>query len=342
MNPEALTTEEQLDEALSRPTDCVTEALGRLSGDIIILGVAGKMGPTLARMARRASDAAGLSRRIIGVSRFSAGGAEALNAHGIDTICCDLLNEEAVAQLPEAANVVFMAGRKFGSSGDEALTWAMNSYLPAVVCRKYLRSKLVVFSTGNVYGLVPHAGGGSREEEVPNPVGEYAMSCLGRERIFEYFSRSLTIPIAMIRLNYACELRYGVVVDLARRIWAGETVDLGMGYFNTIWQGDANAMALAAFGRVETPPWIVNITGPECLSVRIVCQRLGALMNRRVCYSGAESETALLSNSSLGRRTLGNTSVSAERLIERVAAWVMSGGRSLGKPTHFESRDGKF
>src|SRR5262249_50585711 len=264
---------------LSEPTPAVVETLRRLPGDLILLGVAGKMGPTLARMARRASDTAGVLRRVIGVARFSPGGTEALQAHGIGTIRCDLLKEEEVARLPDAPNVIFMTGRKFGSSGDEALTWAMNSYLPAVVCRKYRHSRIVAFSTGNVYGLAPVAGGGSREEDALQPVGEYAMSCLGRERLFEYFSRSQGIPLTQLRLNYVCELRYGVLVDLAQRVWAGDTIDLSMGHFNVIWQGDANAMALRALAHAATPPLVLNITGPELLSVGTVCERLGQLLD---------------------------------------------------------------
>jgi nucleoside-diphosphate-sugar epimerase len=366
--PSTIQTEEQLDDLASEPTDGVVETLGRLPGDIMLLGVAGKMGPTLARMARRASDAAGVRRRVIGVSRFSSGGQEDLHAKGIETICCDLLDEEAVARLPDAGNVVYLAGMKFGTTGCEATTWAMNSYLPGVVCRRYRHSRIVAFSTGNVYGLTPVERGGSREEDTPAPVGEYAMSCLGRERIFEYFSRTFGTQAALLRLNYACDLRYGVLVDLARCVWARETIDLGMGYFNTIWQGDANAMALRAFDHVATPPWVVNVTGPELLSVRAVCERLGGLMNRPVRFAGTEGATALVSNARRGLDVLGPLRVgcgagfqaaddavqlagwapapqafgSANTLVEWVADWVLRRGRWLDKPTHFESRDGRF
>jgi nucleoside-diphosphate-sugar epimerase len=335
-------TEEQLEELLSEPTPEVIETLCRLHGDILVLGVAGKMGPSLARMAKRASDVGGIRRRIIGVARFSDGGETALQAHGVETIRCDLLDEEQLARLPDASNVLFMAGKKFGSTGDEATTWVMNSYLPALVCRRYRKSRIVAFSTGNVYGLVPVAGGGSIEHDSPNPTGEYAMSCLARERVFEHFSRTLGIPVTLFRLNYACDLRYGALVDLARRIEAGEAIDLGMGYFNTIWQGDANAMALIALGSVATPPWVVNVTGPEVLSVRTVSERLGKLMNRPVRFTGSESTTALLSNARLGLKTLGPLRANADQLIEWVANWVAHGGRCLGKPTHFENRDGRF
>jgi nucleoside-diphosphate-sugar epimerase len=335
-------TEDQLDDLLSDPPAGVVETLGRLAGDIIVLGVAGKMGPSLARMARRGSDAAGVRRRVIGVARFSAGGEEALRAHGIETIRCDLLDADAVARLPDAANVVFMAARKFGSTGDEATTWAINSYLPGVVGRRYRDSRIVAFSTGNVYPLVPVDCGGSRETDAPRPVGEYAMSALGRERVFEYFSRAFGTPVALIRLNYACDLRYGVLVDLARRVWAGELIDLGMGHFNTIWQGDANAMTLRAFDHVSSPPWVVNVTGSGRLSVRAVGDRFGALLGRPVRFTEAEADTALLSDARRGIETLGPLRVNAEQLIEWVAAWVAAGGRALGKPTRFEARDGAF
>jgi nucleoside-diphosphate-sugar epimerase len=279
---------------------------------------------------------------VIGVSRFSSGGEEAFAAHGIETIRCDLLDEEAVAALPDAPNVVAMVGMKFGATGNEPATWAINCYLPALICRKYRHSRIVAFSTGNVYGLTAVAGGGSREGDAPRPVGEYAMTALGRERMYEYFSLALGVPVALIRLNYACDLRYGVLVDLARKVWAGEAVDLGMGHFNTIWQGDANAMTLRAFDHAASPAWAVNVTGPELLSVREVCGRLGELMGRAVRFTGAEAATALLSDARRGVDLLGAPRVGAPELVEAVARWVARGGRSLGKPTHFESREGRF
>jgi nucleoside-diphosphate-sugar epimerase len=338
----AIATEADLDDRLSEPTPEVIDTLARLPGDVVVLGVAGKMGPTLARMARRASDLAGVRRSVIGVARFTAGGRDELEAHGVETVPCDLLDEAAVARLPDAENVVFMAGMKFGSTGNESATWAMNSYLPGVVCRKYRRSRIVAFSTGNVYGLAPVAGGGSREADAPNPVGEYAMSCLGRERVFEHFSRTFGVPMAFIRLNYACELRYGVLVDVARRVWAGEPVELGMGHLNTIWQGDANAMALRAFDHLATPPWVVNVTGPGVLSIRDLAEQFGTVFGKPVHFTGTESGTALLSNARIGLERLGAPRVPVGQLIEWIADWVAHGGRSLGKPTHFESRDGKF
>lgn len=335
-------TEQKLDDVLSDPPAEVIESLAGLPGDILLLGVSGKLGPSLARMVKRASDAAGVRRRVIGVSRFSAGGEAALQAHGIDTIRCDLLEEQDVARLPDAANVLYLAGFKFGSTGNEGATWTMNCHLPGIVCRKYRESRIVAFSTGNVYGLTPSQGSGSKEGDPPNPVGEYAMSCLGRERVFAYFSRLWEIPTVLFRLNYACELRYGVLVDLARRIWANEEISLAMGYFNVIWQGDVCAMALRSFERAAVPPWVINVTGPEVLSVRVVSERLGDLMNRSVRFLDTEAETALLSDAGRGFQTLGPPRTSIDQMIAWVAAWVMRGGANLGKPTHFESRDGRF
>jgi nucleoside-diphosphate-sugar epimerase len=338
----APTEESRLEDLLSEPTPGVVETMRRLDGDVLVLGVSGKMGPTLARMAKRASDAAGVRRKVIGVARFTGGGEEPLRAHGVDTIRCDLLDEEAVARLPDVANVVFMPARKFGSTGDEATTWAVNSYLPGIVARKFRDSRIVAFSTGNVYALTPTNSHGPSEDDPPQPVGEYAMSCLGRERVFEYFSRSFGTRVAIVRLNYATDLRYGVLVDLARQVFAGEPIDLSMGHFNTIWQGDANAMALRAFERAASPPWILNVTGPEVLSVREVCERFGRRMGRPVRLTGSEAQTALLNNARRGLELFGPLRVSTDRLIEWVVDWVARGGRCLGKPTHFQARDGRF
>lgn len=343
MSTLAIETVAQLEERLSEPTAGVVETLRHVPGDIVVLGVAGKMGPTLARLARRASDAAGSPRRVIGVSRFSTPGqVEELIAHGVEAIRCDLLDEQAVAKLPDAPNVIYMAGMKFGATRNESLTWAMNSYLPAIICRRYRHSRIVAFSTGNVYGLVPVNTGGSREMDLPNPVGEYAMSCLGRERIFEHFSRTLNIPIAFIRLNYACEPRYGVLVDIAQQVWSNKPVDTTMGYLNTLWQGDANAMALQALERTATPPFVVNVTGPERLSVRGVAGQFGRILDKRLKFTGTEAQTALLSNASRAFQMFGPPRVNASQLIEMVADWIQHNRPTLNKPTHFETRDGKF
>jgi nucleoside-diphosphate-sugar epimerase len=340
---EAIRDVEQLDDRLSEPTEGVIEALSRIQGDLIVLGVAGKMGPTLARMARRASDAAGVDRRILGVARFSSEEPIGwLRAHGVEALRCDLLDPDQLDRLPEVPNVVYMAGMKFGTTGQEATTWAVNSFLPGLVCRKFRRSRIVAFSTGNVYGLTPAQGGGSREGDPPDPRGEYAMSCLGRERVFEHFSRTLGIPMALIRLNYATELRYGVLVDLAWKVRAGEPIDLAMGSFNAIWQGDANAMALRALEQVAVPPTVLNLTGPERLGVRPVAEQFGRLLGREVTVRGAESPDALLSDARRALALFGPPRIDADRMIRWIADWVRRGGPTLEKPTHFEVRDGRF
>jgi nucleoside-diphosphate-sugar epimerase len=341
--PSRIETVQQLEELLSEPTPQAVEAMRRLKGDLIILGVGGKMGPTLARMARMASERAGVRRRIVAVARFSEPGLERdLQTHGIETIRCDLLEEDQLVRLPDVPNVIAMFGMKFGSTGQEARTWAMNCLLPAMVCRKFRSARIVAFSTGNVYGLTPVALGGSLETDPLNAMGEYAMSCVGRERCYEYCSRTFGIPIVLLRLNYATEMRYGVLVDLARRVWAGEPVDLTMGQLNAIWQADANAAALASFDHVSTPPLVLNIAGPEILSVRRVAEEFGQQFNKAVRFLGCESPDAILSNAQFAHRLFGYPRVTAGQMIAWIADWVARGGATLGKPTHFEVRDGKF
>jgi nucleoside-diphosphate-sugar epimerase len=332
-----------LEELLSRPTDAAVAALGRLDGDVLVLGAGGKMGPTLARMAVRASEAAGVRRRVIGAARFTDPRArEALERAGVETVRCDLLNPAELAALPDAPNVVYMPAMKFGATGNEPLTWAMNTFLAGECARRFRASRVVAFSTGNVYGLTPVACGGSRESDSLRPAGEYAMSCLGRERLFEHFSRANGTRCALVRLNYAAELRYGVLADLARRVWAGEPVDLAMGHVNVVWQGDANAAALAAFGHAASPPFVVNVAGPETLAVRAVCERFGALFGKPPRFAGAEAADALLSNGQPGHRLFGYPRVPVDRLIVWVAEWVRAGGPDLGRPTKFDRRDGTF
>jgi nucleoside-diphosphate-sugar epimerase len=336
-------TVEQLDDALSLPPDSLVQSLARLDGDILVLGVAGKMGPTLGRMAKLASERAGVARRVIGVARFSNDAErQKLDAWGIETIKADLLDEQAVAALPDAPNIVFMAGMKFGSTGSESLTWAMNAVVPAIVASRYCNSRIAAFSTGNVYGLVPTTSGGSIEADSLNPTGEYAMSCLGRERVFEHFSRTNDTPMSIIRLNYACELRYGVLVDLATRIKNEQTIDLTMGSFNVIWQGDANAHVLASLADSASPPFVVNVTGSETLSVRTISEQLAERLNRPVDFVGEESPTALLNNASFSHDRYGPPEVSVSQMLDNVAGWINQDGESLGKPTGFEVRDGKF
>jgi len=334
---------EQLEETLSRPTEDVIETMGRIEGHVMVLGVGGKIGPTLAMMARRASDAAGVKRRVIGVARFSSPQLrQHLDAHGIETIACDLTDRRALENLPEVPNVLYLAAKKFGSTGAESMTWAMNVYLPGLVAEKFAASRIVAYSTGNVYPLVPVDSSGATETTPTEPVGDYAMSCLGRERIFSHFSETRGTRVALVRLNYATELRYGTLVDIAGQVLAGQPVDLSMGYFNAVWQRDSNAMTLRAFDHVLSPPFIVNLAGPERLSVRHCAEHLGQLLGKTVTFTGTEAPDAFLSDGRLGYRKLGHTTVDAKEMMRLIADWQLRGGSTLGKPTHFQTRDGKF
>lgn len=335
---------EELEEMISEPSFAAVEALAKLKGDLIILGVGGKMGPSLATMAKRASVDAGIKRRVIGVDVFPPGNDQEsrLRAVGVETIRCDLLDPEQMASLPDAPNVVFMVGMKFGSTGQEPLTWALNSFLPGEVCRKYRNSRIVVFSSGNIYGLTPVTLGGSVETDALNPEGEYATSVLGRERIFQHFSLTNGTPVTLFRLNYSNEMRYGVLVDVARKVWAGEPVDVTMGVANVIWQADANAMALASLDNASSPAFVVNAAGPEMVSIRRAATQFGELMGKEVTITGCEAPDGILSNGQLGHSLFGYPRVGVWQLMQWIAAWTMRGGESLGKPTHFEARDGKF
>lgn len=344
--PPAPASVEALEERLSRPRAQTVAALRELPGDIVILGAGGKMGPTLARMARRAAtDADGRidARRVVAVSRFSEpGAAESLQAAGVDTWNADLLDPAAVAALPDAAHVVFMAGQKFGTASAPSLTWAMNTLVPAHCAARYPRARIVVFSTGNVYPLVSVDGPGAREVDPPAPLGEYAASCLGRERLFEHASVHNGTPVAIVRLNYAVDLRYGVLVDLATRVRDDQPIDLSMGYVNTIWQGDANAIALECLARAASPPYVVNVTGPERLSVREVAQEMGARFHREPRFVNVEAPDALLSDTLRMMADFAAPELSAATLIDWVAEWVGAGRPLLDKPTRFEQRDGRF
>jgi nucleoside-diphosphate-sugar epimerase len=333
-------TESELDDLLSAPRTETTDALAQYPGDVIVLGAGGKMGPTLARMVRRAASD---KRRVIAVSRWSSSAAErALNHAGVETVACDLLDRDAVARLPDAPNVIFMAGQKFGTTGAPAMTWGMNTLVPANCAERYRDSRIVAFSTGNVYALTPVAAGGSSEIDQPSPVGEYAASCLGRERVFELYSDRYSTRVAIVRLNYAIDLRYGVLVDLALRVWRGDEVPVAMGYVNVIWQGDANRIAIECLPHASSPPFVVNVTGAETLSVRQLAQKFAERFGRPVRFGGVERDDALLSNTSRMRSTFSAPNVTVDEMIERVADWVSHDGPLLGKPTRFEARDGKF
>lgn len=332
-------SEADLDEVLSRPLPADEEAMSQLRGDLILLGVAGKMGPTLAMRAKRAAPAL----RVIGVSRFSSPGSRAqLEAAGIETLEADLLDPAQVGALPDCPNVIYLVGRKFGSSDDASLTWAMNVHVPALVCERYRQSRIVAFSSGNIYPLVPLVSGGATEDAPLNPVGEYAQSVLGRERMFEYFSRRHGTPVALLRLNYAVELRYGVLLDIAMAVYEKRPIDIGMGAVNVMWQGDANSVCLRSFPLCSSPPTVLNLTGPETLSVRRIAEQFGSRFGIQPQFSGAESPNALLNNAARCHQRFGYPSVTPAEVIEHIADWITSGGPTLGKPTHFETRDGKF
>ena len=325
-----------LEDELSRPSDSDVSFLRRLKGDILILGAGGKIGPSLARLCRRAADAASEPRRIIAVSR------RIISEPGIEPIFCDLLERSQVMRLPECPNVLYLAGRKFGSTANPEQTWAINTVVPTNVAERFGNSRMVVFSTGNVYPLRDLKSGGSRETDQLSPVGEYAQSCLGRERIFEYFSHQYGIRCLLFRLNYAVDLRYGVLVDIARKVYAGEPVQLSVPAFNVIWQRDANSYALRSLEYCQAPPSVLNVTGSETLSVRATAEFFAARFRRPCRFEGKEGPAALLSDASKCHTLMEPPEVSADQLLELVAAWVEAGGVSLNKATHFEVADGGF
>jgi nucleoside-diphosphate-sugar epimerase len=329
-----------LEEFLSRPSEALVADLARVPGDLMLLGVGGKMGPTLARMAKRAEPA----RRVIGVARFSQQGLrEQLEAHGIECIACDLLERVALERLPRVPNVVFMAGHKFGAAGNPAVTWAMNTGVPFVAAETFLASRIVVFSTACVYPFVDVAGGGATEEELTTPPpGDYANSCVGRERAFEYAAQRWGTRVCLMRLEYAIDMRYGVLFDVASKVFAGQPVDVTMGHVNVIWQGEANEWALRLLARCAAPALAVNVSGPETVSIRSLAADFGRCFGKTPVYTGTEAPTAWLVNTQRAQRLLGPTAVPLAQMIDWIANWVARGGPSLGKPTHFEARDGKY
>ncbi len=336
-------SDEELDEVLSRPPEGVLQSLQRRGGDIVVLGAAGKMGFTLCQMLRRAFDQLGRGDRLLAVSRFSESQSEQrFRDARIATLKCDLADMKQVGGLPEAPNVILMAGQKFGTAAVPARTWGANVALPTLVVNRFPESRIVAFSTGNVYPLMPATSGGALEPDQLAPVGEYAQACMGRERVLEYYSLERGTPLAIMRLNYAVDLRYGVLTDIAIRVYRGEPVDVRMGYVNIIWQGDACAQAIRLLEHAASPPFVLNVTGAETLSVRTLATRLGDHFRRTPILMGREAPDALLSNAGLAERLFGQPSVPLEELIAWTAAWVRRGGTYLGKPTQFEMRDGNY
>ncbi|NML46663.1 NAD(P)-dependent oxidoreductase [Ramlibacter sp. G-1-2-2] len=337
--PQRIADVEALEELLSRPTPELARALAQAPGDLMVLGVGGKMGPTLARMARRADP----QRRVIGVARFSEPGLrERLEGWGVECIAADLLSREALAGLPEAPNIVFMAGRKFGSTGSEWLTWAMNAHVPALVAERFARSRIVAFSTACVYPFTSTAGEGAKEDVPPTaPSGEYANSCVARERMFEHFSHALRTPGRLLRLSYAIDMRYGVLHDVATKVMNQQPIDLAMGYANIIWQGDANDWALRSLAHCTAPTSGLNLSGPK-VSIRAAAKALGDRLGVAPVFTGQEAETAWLVDCAEAFRLFGQPRVALDRMLDWTADWVQRGGASHGKPTHYEARDGKY
>lgn len=336
-------TEEKLDSLLTEPSQALIEDVKKIKGDIMVLGAGGKMGPTLCILAKNAIERAGISKRVIAVSRFTDPIAtELLHKHRVETISCDLLDTEKLRALPEVENIIFMAGRKFGTDGAEWQTWAMNATLPAFVAEKFRKSNFVVFSSGNLYPIVPLSSGGCTERDRPGPVGEYAMSCLARERAFEYAANHYGANVFIYRLNFAVDLRYGVLYDMADKIMRGEPISITTPCLNCIWQGSANEIAIRGLLHAASPAKIMNVTGPETISVQKAARMLGEILGKEPLFEGEPGQDAYLNDSAEAMELFGYPAVSAKTLIRWQAEWLLDGGRALGKPTHFEERKGSY
>lgn len=336
-------TEQKLDDLLTSPSDRLVEDIAQVQGDVMLLGAGGKMGPTLAVLCKKAFEKAEKSNRVLAVSRFSDPVASGyLKAQGVETLPCDLMEPGALNALPNAPNIIYMAGKKFGTAGAEAQTWAMNAWLPSRVAERFKSARIVAFSTGNVYPQLPLASGGANENVPPAPVGDYAQSSLARERMFEYAAETFGTPVAIYRLNYAVDLRYGVLYDIARQVMEGRPLSLSMAAFNCIWQGDANEAALRLLNHASPKVFRLNVTGPETASLKQTALQLGELLEKPVHFTGQEGDAALLSNAGKMFSLFGYPGVSLNTLIEWQAQWIQSGGRALNKPTHFEEKEGKY
>jgi len=331
--------ERGLEDILSRPTEATKRVLASVPGDIVVLGAGGKMGPTLAMMLKKAAP----GKNIYAVSRFSDQAVKArIREAGIETIQADLLDDSAYAHLPNVENVFYMVGMKFGVTGKQPLTWALNSFVPGLVARHYKNSRIVVFSTGNVYPLVDVESGGTREDTAPDPVGEYAQSCLGRERMFQYFCGLYNTPTTIVRLNYANEPRYGIIVDLTFKIRNDEPIDLTMGAVNLIWQRDANDYIIRSISLAISPPAILNVTGPQTVSIRALAEQIGKELNKTPRFVSKEAKNALLSNAAYCCETFGYPQMTVTEMVPYIVQWAASGKKVLNKPTKYEIRDGKF
>ncbi|MEO6733214.1 MAG: NAD-dependent epimerase/dehydratase family protein [Ferruginibacter sp.] len=328
---------------LLQPSDDLISDIAKIDGDIIILGVGGKMGPGIASVAKQAVDKAGVKKKIIGVARFSEPGLQAeLNKEGIETYKADLLNDDELQALPDAKNVLYLAGTKFGTTGKESFTWAMNAYLPGRVAEKYKNSNIVVFSTGNVYPLVPVTGQGATEELAPEPIGEYGQSCLGRERVFQYFAKKNNTPILIYRLNYANDVTYGVLLEVAKSVKERKPIDLTMGTASVIWQGDANEIAIRCLHHCSVPTKILNVTGPEIASFRWLAEQFGKMLGVAPIFINEEQSTSFLANAAECFRLFGYPKVTLKQMMELVLEWLNQGGKTLNKPTHYSERKGKY
>ncbi|MDY0288490.1 MAG: NAD-dependent epimerase/dehydratase family protein [Sphaerochaeta sp.] len=334
---------EKLNELLTEPSERLVEDIKKIEGDIMVLGAGGKMGPTVCLLAQKAVEKAGLDKKVYAVSRFSdPAKKKELEDAGVLVLPADLQSPKELAALPQVRNIIFMAGRKFGTDGGEWQTWGMNAVVPALVCEHFKGSTFVAFSSGNIYPLVGANSGGAIESLPVDPIGEYPQSCLARERIFEYFSQTHGTKVLIFRLSYAIALEYGVISDIARKVASDQPIDLSNGCFNCIWQGDANEFAIRALLLADNPVEILNVTGPEIAGVRDTALKLGALLGKSPKFVGESNFDAYLINAGKAIARFGYPKVSLDTMIEWQAGWILDGGHNLNMPTHFEEREGSY
>ncbi len=337
-----MSKEEVLNDYL-KPSQQLIQDIAKIKGDILILGAGGKMGPAMAKLAKKAVNESGVNKKVIAVSRFSDENiVKELNKSGVEIIKADLLNQKDLDTIPNVPNVIYLAGHKFGTSGNESYTWIMNTFLPGSIAEKFKKSNIVVFSSGNVYPLSYIGNGGVTEEMPASPIGEYAQSCLGRERVFEYFSKKNNTPILLFRLNYANDVTYGILLEIAKSVYEKKEIDLRMGNVNVIWQGDANEIAIRSLLHCSVPSKLLNVTGPETISVRWLAEEFGAIFKITPVFKNTENPDALLSNASECFKLFGYPKVTLKQMIELIGKWVIEGGKTIDKPTHFQEREGKF